>query len=339
VLGEPLPIGAVGEHVFGLALVNDWSARDLQAWEYQPLGPFLGKSFATSIAAWITPLSALAAARVEPPRQDPPVLPYLRSDEPWALDLELEVGLRSAAMAGADVISRGGFAGMYWTVAQQLAHATVNGASLRTGDLFASGTVSGPERGTEGSLLELTLAGREPLTLSDGTPRAFLADGDEVILRGRTARGPLITLAEVTGTVTPRHAALFGAAQGRSELKVSISARPVLPFSSTKGWMVSNWAWAIAACATAGSESSSANVHRSASSSSAASGGGGTNTADHGLKLLPLIQSCTVRRWPAMQEDVTGSARRSSRASASGMASVPAVASSRMIARRRWWSR
>ena len=203
VLGEPLPIAAVGEHVFGLALLNDWSARDLQAWEYQPLGPFLGKSFATSLAAWVTPLSALAAARVDPRHQAPPVLPYLRTHEPWAFDLSLEVGLRSAAMTEADVVSRGGFAGMYWTVAQQIAHATGNGAALRTGDLFASGTVSGPARGSEGSLLELTMGGREPFTLSDGTPRAFLADGDEVTLRGRSARGPLITLAEVSGTVVP----------------------------------------------------------------------------------------------------------------------------------------
>jgi fumarylacetoacetase len=179
-LGEPVPIDRVGDHVFGLVLVNDWSARDIQAWEYQPLGPFLGKSFATSIAAWITPLAALEPFRRLGPPQNPPVLDYLRTRQPWAFDLDLE------AVLNGEVITRVNFSRMYWNVAQQLAHATVNGATIRTGDLYASGTVSGPTPGTEGSLLE------------QGRP--FLADGDAVTLRGRA--GPL-TLGEVTGTILP----------------------------------------------------------------------------------------------------------------------------------------
>ena len=136
--GQPVPPGRFRDHVFGFVLVNDWSARDIQAWEYQPLGPFLGKSFATSISPWVVPVAALEAARVPPPEQDPPPLPYLRCDEPWGMDLRLEIELNG------HVVSRPPFAGMYWTPPQQLAHATVNGAALRTGDLLASGTVSGP---------------------------------------------------------------------------------------------------------------------------------------------------------------------------------------------------
>lgn len=204
-LGEPVEVDRAAAHVFGVTLVNDWSARDLQAWEYVPLGPFLAKSFATSTARWITPLAALEPFWVPGPEQEPEPLPYLRATEPRALDIQLEVGLRSAAMAaeGADfdVVSRTGFAGMYWSFAQQLAHATVAGATIRTGDLYASGTVSGATPGSEGSLLELTWGGSRPLTLSDGSERSFLADGDEVVLRGRCSDS--ITLDEVRGTITP----------------------------------------------------------------------------------------------------------------------------------------
>jgi len=161
-LGEPIPVAEVEDHIFGLVLVNDWSARDIQRWEYQPLGPFLGKSFATSVSPWVVPLAGLAARRVEGPVQEPPPLPYLRAPEPRNLDLQLEVELNG------EVISRTGTAGIYWSMAQQLAHATVNGAVVRPGDLFASGTISGSEPGTEGSLIELG--------------RPFLADGDTVIL-------------------------------------------------------------------------------------------------------------------------------------------------------------
>jgi fumarylacetoacetase len=211
--GEPIPAAAAAEHIFGFCLVNDWSARSIQVWEYQPLGPFLGKSFATSIAPWITPLEALEPFRVPGPEQEPASLDYLRTAEPWALDLELEVALAPRGTGGGDggegageVISRTNARGLYWSCAQQLAHATVNGATARAGDLFASGTISGPEPGTQGCLLELTRAGTEPLTLADGSERAFLEDGDEVILRGAGAPGdgrPPLTLAEARGRIEP----------------------------------------------------------------------------------------------------------------------------------------
>jgi fumarylacetoacetase len=195
--GVPVDTAHFADHVFGVVLLNDWSARDLQAWEYQPLGPFLGKSFATSISPWVVPLAALDAARVDGPPQDPPVLPYLRRHEPWGLDLTLEVCLNS------EVVSRPPFAPLYWTPDQQLAHLTVNGASVRPGDLFASGTVSGPTPAERGSMIELTWNGGEPLTLADGTPRAFLLDGDTVTIRASApiGQGRSLGFGEVTGTV------------------------------------------------------------------------------------------------------------------------------------------
>jgi fumarylacetoacetase len=198
-LGEPVPIEAFADHVFGVVLLNDWSARDIQAWEYQPLGPFLGKSFATSISPWVVPMEALDAARVEGPAQDPAPLPYLRRAEPWALDLSIEVAVNGA------VVSRPPFATMYWTADQMLAHLTVNGASTRTGDLYASGTVSGPEPGQRGSLIELTWNGAEPLTLPGGSTRSFLEDGDTVTLSATApaADGTRLSLGEVTGTIQP----------------------------------------------------------------------------------------------------------------------------------------
>ncbi|XRQ11045.1 fumarylacetoacetase [Actinomadura welshii] len=199
VAGHRVPADAFRDHVFGFVLVNDWSARDLQAWESQPLGPFLGKSFATSVSPWVVPVAALETARVSPPVQDPVPLPYLRSEEPWGLDLHLEV------LINGQVAARPRFASMYWTPPQQLAHATVNGAALRTGDLFASGTVSGPERDQRGCLLELSWNGQDPLELPDGTKRTFLEDGDTVTIRALApgASGSRINLGEVTGTVHP----------------------------------------------------------------------------------------------------------------------------------------
>ncbi|WDZ85664.1 fumarylacetoacetase [Micromonospora cathayae] len=197
-LGQPVAVADFTDHVFGVVLVNDWSARDVQAWEYQPLGPFLGKSFATSVSAWVTPLDALADAFVPAPEQDPAVLDYLRDDPHLGLDLRLVVEWNG------ERVTEPPFAGMYWTPAQQLAHLTVNGASLRTGDLYASGTVSGPERGQVGSFLELTWGGAEPVELGDGT-RTFLADGDTVTVTA-TAPGPagtVVALGEVTGTILP----------------------------------------------------------------------------------------------------------------------------------------
>ncbi len=196
-LGEPVAARDAAEHVFGLVLVNDWSARDVQAWEYQPLGPFLGKSFATTISPWVVPLEALAGARVPAPPQTPAPLPYLRYSGSWGFDLTLEVTVNDT------VISTPPYAGMYWTIPQQLAHATANGAALRTGDLFASGTVSGPAPSQRGSLIELTWGGTEPLALAGGGTRTFLEDGDLVVLRARTGRGPGLGFGECAGEVTP----------------------------------------------------------------------------------------------------------------------------------------
>ncbi len=197
--GTAVPADDFAEHVFGVVLVNDWSARDIQAWEYQPLGPFLGKSFATSIGHWVTPLAALDAAKTAAPEQDPPPLAYLEESERFGYDLTLSV-----AWNGIEV-SRPPFAQLYWTPAQQLAHMTVNGARLRTGDLYASGTVSGPEPGQYGSFIELTWGGSEPVRLGDGAERTFLEDGDTVTI-GATAPGlggETIGLGEVTGTIAP----------------------------------------------------------------------------------------------------------------------------------------
>jgi fumarylacetoacetase len=210
-LGHPIPIGDASGHLYGMCLVNDWSARDIQSFEYQPLGPFLGKSFATSVSPWLVSFEALAPYRIEPPRQDPPVADYLRSGEPWGFDLHLEVFLQTAAMCARDAdpvrISEGGFADMYWTPDQQLAHLTINGASTSSGDVFASGTVSGTERGTEGSLIELAANGERPIELLDGSTRTFLEDGDTIILRGWAGGSdgsPAIGLGSVSGTIHPR---------------------------------------------------------------------------------------------------------------------------------------
>jgi fumarylacetoacetase len=193
-VGEPVAVDRALDHVFGVVLLNDWSARDLQAWEYRPLGPFLAKSFATSVSAWVTPLDVVLARRVPAPAQEPVPLPYLR-EEPWALDLDLEVKLNGT------IVARTNARHLYWSAAQQLAHMTVNGASLRTGDLFGSGTISGPGRDERGSLLELSWNGAEPIALDDGSTRTFLQDGDEVVLRG--GAGEAIALGEVRGTIEP----------------------------------------------------------------------------------------------------------------------------------------
>jgi fumarylacetoacetase len=186
-LGEPVPVESFADHVFGVVLVNDWSARDIQAWEYVPLGPNLGKSFQTSISAWVTPLVLLDDARVDAPAQEPAPLTHLAGGRDWALDIALDVELNG------ETISQGNARSLYWTLPQQLAHATSNGARLRTGDLMASGTISGAEPGSEGSMIELFHGER------------FLADGDEVVLSGRAANG--IELGEVRGRVLPARAA------------------------------------------------------------------------------------------------------------------------------------
>lgn len=201
-LGERIGVDEFAEHVFGAVLVNDWSARDLQAWEYVPLGPHLGKSFATSVSPWVVPLAALEAARVPLPGQDPQPLAYLRGGADWGLDVDLVVEWNG------EEVARPPYREMYWSPAQMLAHLTVNGASARTGDLFASGTVSGPEPRQRGAFIELTWGGKEPVTVK-GEQRTFLLDGDEVTISA-TAPGPggtRIGFGEVTGTVAPARGA------------------------------------------------------------------------------------------------------------------------------------
>ena len=185
------------QHVFGVVLLNDWSARDVQGFEYQPLGPNLAKSFATSISPWVVTLDALRPYLVPSPIQDPLPDPYLRATRPWALDIHLTVELNGTP------ITRTCFAEMYWTFAQQLAHTTINGATTRAGDLFGSGTVSGPNRGERGSMIELTWRGADPITLADGSTRSFLQDWDTVTMRGWCGGdgGPRIGFGEVTGTI------------------------------------------------------------------------------------------------------------------------------------------
>jgi fumarylacetoacetase len=196
-LGETIPVADADRHIFGLSLLNDWSARDVQAWEYQPLGPFLGKSFATTVSPWIVTWEALAPFLVEVPARapgDPAPLPYLDagSTARHAVALTLDVWLQSAAMRSRGLaplhVSRGSLAGMYWTFPQMVAHHASNGCNLRPGDLLGSGTVSGPEPEARGCLLERTWRGRDLLALPGGEQRAFLEDGDEVTLTGRCAR-------------------------------------------------------------------------------------------------------------------------------------------------------
>ena len=214
-IGDPVPIDRAGQHIFGLCLVNDWSARDIQSWEYQPLGPFLGKSFATTISPWVVTLDALEPYRVgAAPRPEgaPKPLPYLWSDEDQqrgAFDIHLEVSLLTAQMRASGQqpfrISRGNLRDLYWTPAQMLAHHTSNGCNLRPGDLLATGTISGPTPDSVGSLLERTKRGSEPLQLPNGEQRKFLEDGDEVILRAWCEREgyPRIGFGECRGTITP----------------------------------------------------------------------------------------------------------------------------------------
>ncbi|MBF4770385.1 fumarylacetoacetase [Nocardioides agariphilus] len=193
-LGTPIAAEDFADHVFGVVGLNDWSARDIQAWEYVPLGPFLGKSFATSISAWVTPLAALAAAWTDLPGQDPEPLAYLAPGATRGLDIDVEVVLNG------EVVSRPPYSTMYWSPAQMLAHLTVNGASTRAGDLFGSGTISGPDKDQRGSFLELSWGGTEPF---DG--HTFLEDGDEVVLRYSApgAGGGRISLGDVVGRIEP----------------------------------------------------------------------------------------------------------------------------------------
>lgn len=203
-LGEPIPVGAALEHAFGMVLVSDWSARDIQRWEYQPLGPFLAKNFATSISPWVVTLDALEPFRTAGPRQDPEPLPYLRNPDPGAFDIQLEVWLATARMDRPVRISATNARYLYWSLAQQVAHHTVGGCNLQPGDLLASGTISGPTPDSLGSLLELAWKGTRPIAVPGGETRVFLQDGDRLTLTG-WCQGPgyRVGFGEVTGRIVP----------------------------------------------------------------------------------------------------------------------------------------
>lgn len=202
-LGQHIGVEEAEDHIFGMVLFNDWSARDIQSWEYVPLGPFLGKNFGSSMSPWVVTLDALEPFRTEGPRQDPEPLPYLRIPGRHSFDIRLEAGL--IPKNGTEtVICRTNFKYLYWNMAQQLAHHTVNGCNVRAGDVMASGTISGPDPGSYGSLLELTWRGTKPLKLGDGGERRFLEDGDTVVIRGHAERDGLrIGFGEVRGEILP----------------------------------------------------------------------------------------------------------------------------------------
>ncbi|MBL8062760.1 MAG: fumarylacetoacetase [Anaerolineales bacterium] len=203
-LGDPIPIANAHEHIFGMVLLNDWSARDIQAWEYQPLGPFLAKNFATSISPWVVTMDALEPFRVAGPNQDPAPLSYLRSDSASGLDITLEVSLQSARMDSPQVISRSNMKHLYWSIEQMLAHHTITGCNMRPGDLCGTGTISGPTEDSYGSLLELTWRGEKPIQLSSGEERKFLQDGDVLTMKGYCqGDGYRVGFGEVTGKILP----------------------------------------------------------------------------------------------------------------------------------------
>lgn len=203
-LGSPVPIDRAHEQIFGFVLVNDWSARDIQRWEYVPLGPFLGKNFATSISPWVVPLEALEPFRVPGPAQDPEPLPYLRDPEPWTFDVPLDVSIAPADGDAAMVVCRSNMRHLYWNVRQQIAHHTSGGCNLRPGDLLASGTISGPDPDSFGSLLELAWRGTRPIDLGHGRQRVFLEDGDRVTMTGNAGDGDeRVGFGELSGIVLP----------------------------------------------------------------------------------------------------------------------------------------
>lgn len=201
-LGEPIKIENAHEHIFGMVLLNDWSARDIQAWEYVPLGPFLAKNFATSISPWVVTMDALDSFRVPTPKQDPTPLPYLRLDSPTGIDIHLEVFLQSEKMNEPQLISRSNMKYLYWSMEQMLAHHTITGCNMRVGDLCGTGTISAPYENGYGSMLELTWRGEKPLKLTSGEERKFLQDGDTVIMKGYCqGNGYRIGFGEVTGKI------------------------------------------------------------------------------------------------------------------------------------------
>lgn len=202
-MGETISVNNAEEYIFGLLLFNDWSARDIQQWEYVPLGPFLGKNFGSSVSPWIVPLEALRPFRVKGPKQTPAPLEYLSQKNSGNFDIDLEVAI-VAENNCETIVSRSNFRYLYWSMAQQLAHHTVNGCNVRVGDLMASGTISGPGKGSFGSLLEISWGGKEPIVLCDGSTRTFLLDGDTVIMRGFAQKnGMRVGFGEVRGKVVP----------------------------------------------------------------------------------------------------------------------------------------
>ncbi|MEM6697694.1 MAG: fumarylacetoacetase, partial [Bacteroidota bacterium] len=182
-VGDSISTTNALDHIFGMVLLNDWSARDIQKWEYVPLGPFLGKSFASSISPWVVTMEALEPFRVEGPEQNPKVLPYLETDRNYNYDIALEVGI-CPRKGTEQVVSRSNFKYMYWNVAQQLAHHTVNGCNVRVGDMMGSGTISGKDENSYGSMLEIAWSGTKPVKMSDGSTRTFIEDFDTVSMRG-----------------------------------------------------------------------------------------------------------------------------------------------------------
>ncbi len=201
-LGEPIKIENAHEYIFGMVLLNDWSARDIQAWEYQPLGPFLAKNFATSISPWVVTMDALDSFRVPTPKQDPTPLPYLKIDSALGIDISLEVFLQSESMREAQLISNSNMKYLYWSIEQMLAHHTITGCNMRVGDLCGTGTISAPYENGYGSMLELTWRGEKPIQLSSGEERKFLQDGDTVTMKGYCqGDGYRIGFGEVVGKI------------------------------------------------------------------------------------------------------------------------------------------
>ncbi|WP_026956764.1 fumarylacetoacetase [Algoriphagus vanfongensis] len=203
-LGDTISTADAEDYIFGFVLFNDWSARDIQAWEYVPLGPFLGKSFASSISPWVVTLEALDYFRVDGPSQDPEVLPYLQCEKAHSFDLQLEAYIQPDQVKKATKVSTSNFKYMYWNVAQQLAHHTVNGCNINVGDLMASGTISGPSEDSFGSMLELSWKGTKPIRLDSGEERKFIEDGDTVILKGFAEKeGVRVGFGELKSKVLP----------------------------------------------------------------------------------------------------------------------------------------
>jgi fumarylacetoacetase len=202
-LGDSVSTAEAEDYIFGFVLFNDWSARDIQAWEYVPLGPFLGKSFGSSISPWVVTLEALEPFRTQGPTQEPEVLPYLKSEKPGNFDINLEVYIQPEGKSASKVCTSN-FKFMYWNIAQQLAHHTINGCNINVGDMMASGTISGPTEDSFGSMLELSWKGTKPIKLETGEERRFIEDGDTVIMKGFAEKdGIRVGFGEVSSQVLP----------------------------------------------------------------------------------------------------------------------------------------